>query len=158
MFRNLAATLTLMTILPVAPAMAADTPLADQAVAVVSSATAAAQPSPMSRPLTAIRRERSLILPTLYVSLSALQAYDVYSTLTAIRHGATEANPLMQGVVGNPTAFVAMKAGVTGVSIYAAERLWRQNRKKSAVLLMVASNGLMAWVAAHNASVLSAVR
>jgi hypothetical protein len=64
----------------------------------------------------------------------------------------------MQGVVRNPAAYIALKAGVTGVSIFAAERLWRQNRKKSAVLLMVASNGLMAYVAAHNASVLRRAR
>lgn len=158
MFRTAATALIFSTMFGAARAMAADTPIADQAVAVVSTATVALQPLPIARPQTAIRRTRSLVLPSLYVSLSALQAYDVYSTLTAMRHGASEANPVMRGVVGNPTAFVAMKAGVTGVSIYASERLWRQNRKKSAVLLMVASNGLMAYVAAHNASVLRAVR
>ncbi len=157
MFRTVAA-LMLSSFVVVTPALAADGPIADQALAAVTEATLATPPAPLTRARTAVRRERSIVLPSLYVSLSALQAYDVYSTLTATRLGATEANPLMQGMVGNPTAFIAMKAGVTGVSIYAAERLWRQNRKKSAVLLMVASNGLMAYVAAHNASVLRTVR
>ncbi len=142
-----------------APALAADAPIAQQAVVAIAASTLApAQPAPFSRPDARIRQERPTLLPSLYVSLTALQAYDVYSTLTGIKHGATEANPIMQNVVGNPAAFVALKAGVTGISIYAAERLWKQNRKKTAIVLMIASNGLMGYVAAHNASVLRAVR
>ncbi len=48
--------------------------------------------------------------------------------------------------------------GITTVSIVAAERLWKNNNRLGAVLLMAASNGLMAYVAAHNASVLARVR
>jgi hypothetical protein len=99
-----------------------------------------------------------MVLPALYVSLSALQAYDVYSTLTAVRSGAVEANPFMKGVVGNPTAFVALKAGVTGASIYYAEKLWKDRKRTEAILLMVASNGLMAYVAQNNARVLSSMK
>jgi hypothetical protein len=120
-----------------APAFAADEPPTGQAIAAATTVAAAHQPAPLSPALVRVRQQRSLVLPSLYVSLSALQAYDVYSTLTALGHGATEANPMMQGVVGNPTAFVALK---------------------SAVLLMVASNGLMAYVARHNASVLGNLR
>jgi len=157
MFRT-AAAFILSTLVLVTPAFAADEPVAQQAMAAISNVAVAAQPAPLSRPLTAVRRDRSLLMPSLYVSLSALQAYDVYSTLTGIKHGATESNPLMQDVVGSPAAFIALKAGVTSVSIYAAERMWRQNRKKTAIVMMVASNGLMAYVAAHNASVLRSVR
>jgi uncharacterized protein DUF5658 len=101
---------------------------------------------------------RPLVLPTLYASSALLQGYDAYSTLNAINHGATEANPLMKGVTRNPMAFIGIKAGVTVMSIMAAERMWKNNNRLGAVLTMVASNSMMALVAAHNASVLSRVK
>jgi hypothetical protein len=101
---------------------------------------------------------RPLVLPTLYASSALLQGYDAYSTLSAIKHGATEANPLMKGVTRSPVAFIGLKAGVTVMSIMAAERMWKNNNRLGAVLTMVASNSMMAMVAAHNASVLSRVR
>jgi hypothetical protein len=163
MVRTTLAAAILSTGLLAGPAWAADptdaTPIADAAVAV---ATAAAVPLDAPAPVAFSRiyrpPQRALVLPALYVSLSALQAYDTYSTLTALRRGAAEANPLMQGVVGHPTAFIALKAGVTGASIYAAEQLWRRHQKTKAILLMVASNGLMGYVAHHNAGVLRAMR
>jgi len=36
-------------------------------------------------------------------------------------------------------------------AIYAAEQLWRQHHRGQAIAIMVASNGVMAIVAAHNA-------
>jgi hypothetical protein len=51
-----------------------------------------------------------------------------------------------------------LKAGMTVMSIMAAERMWKDDNRVGAVLTMVASNGLMAMVAMHNASVLSKVR
>jgi hypothetical protein len=142
------------------PVMAADTasetPLTTAAISAVSPALAA--PPVVQVPRRAPQTDRSLLLPSLYVSLSALQAYDVYTTLTGIRNGAVEANPMMQGVVGNPGAFIALKAGVTGASIYMAERLWKDKTRTQAVLLMVASNGLMAYVAHHNTSVLRSLK
>ncbi len=96
-------------------------------------------------------------LPALYVSFAALQAYDVYSTRQALAGGAREVNPLMQGVVGNPAAFWALKAGVTAGTIMAAERLWKTN-KAAAIGLMVASNGIAAMVAARNARTLRQLR
>jgi len=101
---------------------------------------------------------RGLVLPALYVSLGGLQAYDGYSTLTGLRRGAVETNGVMKNVVGNQAAMWAMKAGVTTGSIVVAERLWKQNRRVAAIATMVATNGLMAVVAAHNASVLRAQR
>ena len=101
---------------------------------------------------------RGSVLPSLYVSLGALQAFDGYSTTTALRRGATEANGLMKNVAGNPAAMWIVKGGVTAASIYAAERLWKQNRRVAAIATMVATNGLMAMVAARNASVLRAQR
>jgi hypothetical protein len=96
---------------------------------------------------------RPKTLPALYASYAALQAFDVYSTNQALARGAKEANPLMQGVVGNTGAFVAVKATVAVATIVAAERLWKTN-KAAAIGIMVASNGVAAVVAARNARVL----
>jgi hypothetical protein len=100
---------------------------------------------------------RPAALPALYASYAALQAFDVYSTRQALARGAREANPLMQGVVGNTGAFVAMKAGVGIATIMAAERLWKTN-KAAAIAVMVASNGVSAIVAARNARTLRQLR
>src|SRR5260221_8857414 len=62
---------------------------------------------------------RPLALPTLYASSAFLQGYDAYSTLTALRHGGTEANPLMKGITKSPVAFIGLKAGGTTMSIMA---------------------------------------
>jgi hypothetical protein len=64
----------------------------------------------------------------------------------------------MKGVVRNPAAFVAVKAGVTVASVAAAEKLWRNNHRVGAIGLMIASNAMMGFVAAHNASVLSTLK
>jgi hypothetical protein len=97
-------------------------------------------------------------LPPLYAGFITLQALDVYTTMAALKHGGTESNPTMTGVVSNPAAFVALKAGVTVVMMAAAERAWRSNHRGRAVVLMVASNVVMGVVVAHNASVLSAIK
>lgn len=104
------------------------------------------------------RVHRPGLLPALYVGSASLQAFDAYSTLSVLEAGGREQNPLMKGVVKSPATFIAVKAGITAVSIVAAERLWKNNNRLGAVLLMAASNGMMAYVAAHNASVLARVR
>jgi hypothetical protein len=101
-----------------------------------------------------LRIARGAALPVLYGTLAGLQAYDGWSTVKAVRLGATEANPAVAGIASHAPAMWAVKAGATLVSIYAAERLWRQNRRTEAIVTMIAVNGAMAMVAAHNASVL----
>jgi hypothetical protein len=99
---------------------------------------------------------RPSILTALYGGSAALQAFDAYSTLKALKGGAVEANPLMKGVVGNPGVFIGIKATVSAASILAAEQMWRNHHRVAAIVMMAASNGFMAVVAAHNASVLNA--
>jgi hypothetical protein len=102
---------------------------------------------------------RPAALPALYVSYAALQAFDVYSTEQAFARGAREANPLMQPVVANRTAFWAVKATATLATIAAAEHLWRHKRnRKAAIAVLVASNAVAAVVAARNASVVRNMR
>jgi hypothetical protein len=98
---------------------------------------------------------RPSILTALYGGSAALQAFDAYSTLKALKGGAVEANPIMKGVVGNPGVFIGVKAAVSAASIMAAEQMWRNHHRAAAIIMMAASNGFMAAVAAHNASVLS---
>ena len=135
-----AAALMLLSVATV-PAFAADDAAAPAAATTVVSAR-------LTRVVS-----RPAMLPALYVSYTALQAYDVYSTKQALTRGAVEANPLMQGVVGNTGAMIAVKAAVAAGTIVAAERLWKTN-KAAAIAVMVASNGVTAMVAARNARTL----
>jgi hypothetical protein len=107
-----------------------------------------------SAPPVSIRPTRGAVLPSLYVSLAGLNAYDAYATTAGLARGAAEANPLLRGVAGSPAALWAVKGGVTASSIVVAERLWRRNRKAAAIAVMAVSNGIMAAVAARNARVL----
>lgn len=100
---------------------------------------------------------RPALLPALYAASVALQALDAHSTITGLRRGATEANPLMNGVAGNPTALLAVKAGAAAGTIYFAEKLWKRNRV-AAVVLMVAVNSVTAAVVAHNYKVAARLR
>ena len=93
-------------------------------------------------------------LRSLHVGLAVTQAYDVYSTTSAISRGAVEMNPLLKNTVKSRTAFIALKVAVTAGPIWEAEKLWRNNHRVGAIALMAASNGIMLAVAAHNAAVM----
>jgi hypothetical protein len=97
---------------------------------------------------------RPAALPLLYAGLVGLQAYDVYSTRTALGRGASEANPLMGGVAGNTAGLVVAKAVSTAGIIFISERLWKKNRV-AAILTVAVANGIMAGVAMNNARVLN---
>lgn len=128
------------------PAYAEDDPTTPIMVAPIAAPVKGAQAT--SRPAA---------LTALYAGYGALQAYDVYSTRQALARGAREVNPLMQGVVSNTGAFVAVKAGVALATIAAAEKLWKTN-KPAAIGMMIASNGVAAIVAARNARTLGQLR
>ena len=102
--------------------------------------------------------QRPQLLTGLYAASVALHAYDAYSTLSGLRAGAVELNPVMKPVVGNPALFMTMKAAVAATTILSAEKLWRKGQRKQAIVLMIVSNGLMAFVDAHNAAALRAQR
>jgi hypothetical protein len=128
------------------------------AVAAVSTAPLAAAPAVVQNDAQKDwykNSRRPAVLPALYVSSALLQGFDAYSTLRALKAGAVEANPLMKSATGNPLAFIGIKAAVTATSILAAERMWRNHNRTGAIVTMVVSNGMMALVAQHNASVLS---
>lgn len=102
--------------------------------------------------------ERPPLLTGLYAASVALHAYDTYSTLSGLRGGAVELNPAMKPIVGNPALFMTMKAAIAATTIVSAEKLWRRGQRKQAIIVMIVSNGLMAFVDVHNASALRAQR
>ncbi len=144
------------------PAFAADAIDAQPAALVIAPAAIAAASSTAANVDVATRRDwkygRPSMLPALYATSAALQGYDAYSTLTALKNGGREANPLMKGITKSPVAFVAMKASVTMASVMASEQLWKNNHRFGAIGLMVASNLMMGVVAKHNAQVLSTLK
>lgn len=143
--RALAAAIVLMLTVTAMPAFA------DDAIVVTG------RPIPVAKNVRE-SLSRPALLPALYASYAGLQAYDIYSTRQALSRGATEANPLMQGVVGSNAGMIALKAGVTVGTIIAAERMWKNNNKMGAIAVLVASNGVAAIVAARNASTLRQLR
>jgi hypothetical protein len=93
--------------------------------------------------------KRPAILPALYASLGAMQAWDVYSTRAALQAGAREANPAAAAFAGNPRSLVGVKVASTITTIFFAERMWKKN-KVGAVVMLVAINGATAAVSMRN--------
>jgi hypothetical protein len=163
MIRNAAAALMLVLGFAVVPAAAAESSVATLSTAAVAAASAGADTTPLATDtdwsLAAVKVgngpvSRGAILPSLYVSLAALNAYDAISTRSGLSHGAVEGNPAMQGIVGNSASLLAVKVVATAGTILISERLWKNNHKGQAIAVMLLSNGMMSLVAAHNASVL----
>lgn len=102
----------------------------------------------VARPGHAQESRPGALVP-LYASFATLQALDVHSTTRALDQGAVEANPMMNGIAGSPTALLAVKAAGTAGLIFASEKMWKKNRAAS-VFFMVAANSAMAWVVQHN--------
>ena len=97
---------------------------------------------------------RSMFLKGMYATSIGLQAFDGYSTMAGLRSGNVELNPMMKSVAQNPTTLFVAKATMTLTTIAIADTLWRSHHRGQAIAVMVVSNGLMAAVAAKNASVL----
>lgn len=95
------------------------------------------------------KAERPAILPALYATLGAMQAWDVFSTRAAIQAGAREANPTAAVFAGSPAALIGLKAATTASTIFFAERMWKKN-KAGAIVMLAAINGATAAVSMHN--------
>jgi Domain of unknown function (DUF5658) len=96
---------------------------------------------------------RPVVLPMLYAGFAFLEGFDVHSTITALNDHAREANPVMKAIATQPGPFLAVKVGVTTLSIVSAERLWKQGHRTSAITTIAALNVFMGYVAVHNAQV-----
>lgn len=151
-----------LTLMPTSAFAADDETATTLTPAVAAAATSLAQRPDLASTIRIAAQfkapHRPLVLPGLYAGSAFLQGYDAYSTLTALKSGASEMNPLMKGVTKSPAVFIALKAGLTAASIMSAERMWKDNHRVTAVVMMAVSNGMMAAVAAHNSSVLQRLR
>jgi len=88
-------------------------------------------------------------LTSLQVSFVALEALDVFSTMRAMRHGHSEANPLMRGVAGNSIAMATVKAGAAASTILLVRQVARKNRV-AAIAMMIGMNTALSVVVARN--------
>jgi hypothetical protein len=155
MFRSALLTVAL-TAAVVTPAFAAGAEANTTLVMAAAAAPALAADIDWSlAPVHVTTAGRGGMLSSLYVGLASLNAFDAYSTMKGVRTTlGAEANPLLRGAAKTPAALWLVKGGVTAGSIVVAERLWRSHHRTQAIAMMVVSNGVMAMVAAHNASVL----
>jgi hypothetical protein len=92
---------------------------------------------------------RPAILPALYTTLAAVQAWDIYSTTLALKAGAKERNPISAPFAANPAALISLKLLSTASTMYFTERMWKTNRV-AAVVVLAAINGATAAVSMHN--------
>jgi hypothetical protein len=115
------------------------------------------QPVPLFAPRSVRATHRPAALVPLYVSFAALQAFDARSTMTALGHGAAEANPLLGRITDHSGAFLALKMGAAAGTIFVTEKLWKQN-PAAAVALMVGLNSAYAIIVAHNYRVAQGMR
>ncbi len=86
----------------------------------------------------------------LALSFAGLQALDVATTLRGISQGrASEANPMMGGLVRHPAALVGVKAGLTAATVLSMRGLSKSHPKAS-MLTMIALNAGSALVVRSN--------
>jgi hypothetical protein len=106
-----------------------------------------------------LRVSRPSPLVPLYLGLAAAQALDLHSTALAIDRGARERNPLLRALgEDNTWEAAAIKAGLTGATIWTAERMWKRHHRVQAVILMAAVTAFQAAVDAHNYRVAARLR
>jgi len=153
-----AALLSLVTVSPVFAADAADNTPAPATLNLNTAVSGAPAQSASSFATNRVSSQRPAALMPMYAMTFALQGYDAYSTLTALKGGAREANPMMQSVVGSPVAFTAVKVGTAAATFLASERLWKSNHRAAAVAVMAASTIGMSMVAVNNARVVSGLK
>ena len=155
MLGRIASTVAFIALTSAVPAMAADEVrvLTAAPAEVAQEASLTFAPPPAMRLTVPTAVKRGGLLPTLYVSLAGLQAYDAFTTTRGLSRGAVESNGLMKGVAGSPAAVWAIKGGLTAGSILVSERLWKSGHRMQAIGMMIATNSLMAAVGAHNSRV-----
>jgi hypothetical protein len=105
----------------------------------------AVQVQPFPEPVAEPKRPAPLI--PLYTSLAVLQGLDIHSTSRGLASGGYEANPVMEPIVDNRTAFVVLKTVTTAGVILASEKLWKKNRRAAVVMTALTNIGLFMVVA-----------
>lgn len=110
------------------------------------------------RELRGTRRDWSTsLLIGLQAATIATQMLDVHSTMTAMKLGAVEANPMMGGLVQNKAAFIGVKAAMGAGLVYATHKLGKNN-KVAAIVVSAAINSAYLFIANHNYKVARGLR
>jgi hypothetical protein len=158
-----AAAVVAMSALPsVAAAQEADTRPASIAASVASGTATAVQfaDDQATPPIREFRGERGWTTPlltSLQAATIATQMLDVHSTVTAMKLGATEANPLMGGLANNRAAFIGVKAAMSVGLVYVTHQLAKEN-KMAAIVASAAINSAYLMIARHNYNVARGLR
>jgi hypothetical protein len=92
------------------------------------------------------KASRGKAVTTLMATYGVMQGLDMASTIAARNRGAVEANPMMQGSYAKG---MAMKAGMTAVTMFAVRAIEKKH-KKAAIVTMIAANVATAMVVANN--------
>jgi len=112
----------------------------------------------LERPVAGRRVEpSSMVLGSLYVSTAVMQGLDVHSTLSGLRSGAVEANPMMQQLVNRPAVFIATKAAIGAGTIMAARTVAKKN-KVAAVIALAVLNTAYGAIVHHNYQIARGMR
>jgi Domain of unknown function (DUF5658) len=93
--------------------------------------------------------ERPALLTGMYLTLGAIQTWDLLSTSAALKRGARETNPIVAGFAGQDARLIALKAVSTVGTILFAERLRRRN-ETAAIVVVAMINSALAAVAMRN--------
>ena len=93
----------------------------------------------------------SALFTSSLVTLTALNVADYLSTREALKlPGLREANPLMKPFVKNAAVFAAVKAGTTGLSVWATNKMFRKGNRTTAWMMTIASNIFLYYVVSNN--------
>jgi hypothetical protein len=126
----------------------------------VASATVQFVDEQRSAPLARERRNdrwTGPVLNALQAATIATQMLDVHSTATALKAGATEANPLMGGLGNNKAALIGVKAAVGAGLVYVTHQLGKEN-KVMAIVTSATINSAYLMIARHNYKVARSFR
>ncbi len=91
-------------------------------------------------------------------AMVALNVADYLTTRQALKYsGLSEGNPLMKPFVKNPYVFAAVKGGITVLSVWGMNKLFKRDRKMAWVMTTV-SNFILSYVVANNMRLVSRMR
>jgi len=76
---------------------------------------------------------------------------DVTSTMSALKAGAVEANPLMATTGGSAGQMLAIKAATGAATVFLVKKIEKRS-KAAAIATMIIANGATAAIVAHNYS------
>jgi hypothetical protein len=101
----------------------------------------------------------SALFTSSLVAMTALNVADYLSTRQALKFsGLQEGNPLMKPFVKSPAMFAAVKAGITALSVWGMNKMFRKGNKTTAWVLTMASNFILSYVVSNNMRLIQKAR